>query len=82
MRRRAVPRILVALAALALRGPAPGCFVAGAAIDAGFKDLTDHGKHPLYENKSYGQHFVDSLFESDEPRGEVEVEVHTRRRRR
>ncbi len=40
-----------------------GC---AALIDAGFRELDDHGKHARYENKSYGEHFVDALLEDDD----------------
>jgi hypothetical protein len=56
-------------------GSLTGCAeLAGAAIDAGFRKALDHGDHPLYEHKSYGEHFVDSLLEDEHPH-EVEVEV-------
>jgi hypothetical protein len=42
-----------------------GCVLA-ALIDAGGRELNDHGDYARYENKSYGHHFADSLFESDD----------------
>ena len=35
-------------------------------IDAGARELDDHGSHAKYEHKSYGGHVIDSLFESDD----------------
>jgi hypothetical protein len=48
-------------AALLLQGT--GCV---ALLDAAFKETQDHGRNARYENKSYGSHFVDSLFEDDD----------------
>jgi hypothetical protein len=42
--------------------PATGC---GSLIEAGSRDLQDHGDHARYENKSFGEHFVDALCEPD-----------------
>jgi hypothetical protein len=40
-----------------------GC---AAFIDAGFRELSDHGSNARYENKSYLEHVGDSLFEDDD----------------
>ncbi len=42
---------------------ANGC---AALLDAGFKEAQDHGDNARYENKSYGEHFLDSLSEDDD----------------
>ncbi len=76
MRRVVCVLLLVGLGSLT------GCAeLIGASIDAGFRSALDHGSHPLYEHKSYGEHFIDALAEQDEPRGEVDVEVHVRHER-
>lgn len=73
------PRLVVALVLLA---PLGGCAeLVGASIEAGFRDLTDHGKHPLYPNKSYGEHFVDALVEETTPTPDVTVVLAERRHR-
>ena len=53
-----------------LCGSTNGC---AALLDAGFKEAQDHGDNARYENKSYGEHFLDSLIESDDD----ECHVHT-----
>lgn len=73
-------RAFLLVALLVLTQPGCGALV-GASIDAGFRELQDDGRHPVYRNKSYGAHFADALFEDDRPRGEVTVTVQTRRRR-
>ena len=75
MRRVAILLVVVAVASQS------GCFVAGAAVDAGFRELLDDGHHPVYRHQSYGRHFVDALLEDDRPHAEVQVTVETRRRR-
>jgi len=76
LRRVACVLLLVALGSLG------GCAeLVGASIDAGFRSALDHGSHPLYEHKSYGEHFLDALADQDDSHGEVEVEVHTRHER-
>jgi hypothetical protein len=40
-----------------------GC---GALIDAGFRELDDHGDHARYEHQSYGAHVIDSMLEDDD----------------
>ena len=42
---------------------ANGCV---ALLDAGVKETQDHGDNARYENKSYGEHFLDSLVEPDD----------------
>ena len=54
--------VLAGLLLLALSGCAE---LAGAAIDAGFRKAFDSGKHPLYEHKTYGEHFVDAFVEEE-----------------
>jgi hypothetical protein len=77
--RRRVSGVLCVL----LVGSLAGCVeLAGAAIDAGIRSATDHGKHPLYEHKSYGEHFVDSLLEEDRPTREVDVVIYEKRHHR
>ncbi len=34
-------------------------------LDAGGRELDDHGSHAKYKHQSYGAHVVDSMFESD-----------------
>ena len=41
-----------------------GC--ASALIDGGLRELQDHGGNARYENKSYGEHVIDSFFEGDD----------------
>ncbi|MDC3379219.1 hypothetical protein OAX78_02950 [Planctomycetota bacterium] len=48
--------LLALVCALTLSGT--GCV---AALDAGFRELDDHGSSPRYESQSYGAHFVDAL---------------------
>jgi hypothetical protein len=70
-----------AVFSLVLLATCAGCVdLAGAAIDAGFRKALDHGSHPLYEHKSYGEHFADALLDEERPEVEVDVEVHERRR--
>ena len=52
---------LVALTLLLV--PTAGC---SALIEAGSRDLQDHGRHARYESKSYGEHFLDALGEDDD----------------
>jgi hypothetical protein len=35
-------------------------------IDAGGREMNDHGSHAKYRHQSYGAHVVDSMFESDD----------------
>jgi hypothetical protein len=53
----------IRLFAVALLLQGTGCV---ALLDAAFKETRDHGRDARYENKSYGAHFVDSLFEDDD----------------
>ena len=55
--------LLLCLALGLLSSTAGGC---AALIDAGGRELQDHGDHAKYENKSYGEHFLDSLLEDDD----------------
>ncbi|MDC3379218.1 hypothetical protein OAX78_02945 [Planctomycetota bacterium] len=48
--------LLVLVCALALSGT--GCV---AALDAGFRELDDHGSSPSYESQSYAAHLVDAV---------------------
>ncbi|MEZ0229824.1 MAG: hypothetical protein ACAI25_14450 [Planctomycetota bacterium] len=70
--------ILVCAAVWALSGC--GALV-GASIDAGFRELLDDGKHPVYRHQSYGAHFVDALVEAP-PHVDVDITVQRRRRSR
>ncbi len=49
------------LAALALGNT--GCV---ALLDAALKETSDHGHGARYENKNFGEHFLDSLGEDDD----------------
>lgn len=55
-------RRALALLALTLL-PATGC---GALLDAGVRETRDHGRHARYQNKSYGEHFLDALVDDDD----------------
>ncbi len=68
------------LALLLIALSTSGC---GALIDAGFRELDDHGSHARYRHQSFGAHFADALTEEDcRPRRrdcdreEVEVRVY------
>lgn len=37
-----------------------------ALLDAALKETDDHGRGARYENKSYGEHYLDSLLEDDD----------------
>ena len=50
------------LLALALTSQT-GCV---ALLDAAFKENNDHGRNASYENKSFGEHYLDSLLEDDD----------------
>lgn len=71
----------LAFALLALSGT--GC---GALIDAGFRELDDHGSHARYRHQSYGAHVVDALLEEEDdcepPPCRTEVRVHVDHRHR
>ncbi len=73
-------RLAIAATCLLVLGLAGCADLAGAAIDAGFRSALDHGRHPLYEHKSYGEHFADALLDEERPEVEVDVEVHERHR--
>ena len=55
-----------------------------ALLDAAFKETSDHGRNARYENKSFGEHYLDSLLEDDDddcetyctPCGRTTVVVH------
>lgn len=48
---------------LAVLASTTGC---AAAIDAAFRETDDHGRGARYESKSYGEHDLDAVFESDD----------------
>ena len=51
-----------ALALLLITLSTSGCgSIAFALVDAGFRELDDHGSHAKYEHQSYGAHFGDAL---------------------
>lgn len=54
-------RRTLALLSLALL-PATGC---SALLEAGARETRDHGRHARYQNKSYGEHFLDALVAED-----------------
>lgn len=58
-----IARTLMLFAALTITSLNTGCV---ALLDAGIKETADHGHNARYENKSYGEHFLDSLFEDDD----------------
>lgn len=35
-------------------------------LDAALREADDHGHHARYENKSFGDHYIDALLESDD----------------
>lgn len=37
-----------------------------ALLDAALKETDDHGRDARYENKSFGEHYFDSLLEDDD----------------
>lgn len=45
-------------------------------LDAGLREARDHGRHARYENKSYGEHALDALFEDDDEECETTVVVY------
>jgi hypothetical protein len=58
-------KLIATTAVLALLcASSTGC--ASALIDGGLRELQDHGGNARYENKSYGEHVIDSFFEGDE----------------
>ncbi len=54
--------LVLTLAATVLVGGS-GCV---SLIDAGFRELADDGDDARYENKNFGEHFLDSLGEDDD----------------
>ncbi len=60
-----LPKLIATTAVLALLCfGSTGC--AAALLEGGARELQDHGDNARYENKSYGEHVIDSFFESDE----------------
>ena len=74
-------RLKIASLFLAIAFVATTCSGCAAFIDAGFRELDDHGDNARYENKSYMGHVVDSWLEDDDDcsSSTTTVVVHHRR---
>lgn len=73
--------IRLKIAALILAMSGSGC---AAFIDAGFRELDDHGDDARYENQSYMAHVVDAWLEDDdecERSATTTVVIHNHHRR-
>ncbi|HBP23893.1 MAG TPA: hypothetical protein DEA08_39710 [Planctomycetes bacterium] len=59
-------RLKIASLFLAIAFVAASCNGCAAFIDAGFRELDDHGDNARYEHKSYLAHVADSWLEDDD----------------